>query len=151
MSDDFVEILYNIYQTSSVDKFNHVFRDEKESLLREGDKTGTTPNWPAARTINNLASATYARLKIAGEWDVPEDTKKKAEAYSAGAQTGTQPKQPSGSHSHPRGKAKCFNCGGDHLLPQCTKPRNEDEIAKNKAAYAKNHKHKPRHKKGKDG
>jgi hypothetical protein len=146
--DDFVPTLYEIYTTSTVEPFNRVFRDEKELLLREGDKSGTTPEWPKPRTLNSLATATYARLKSDGKWDVPEDPKKKsAGGYSATPQQGNEGKQR--RSGKPRGTVTCFNCKGPHLLPDCPKPRDEDEIAKNKAAYNKNRK--PKHKTGKDG
>ena len=91
-------------------------------MLREGDKTGTAPEWPSTREVNNLASATYARLKIAGEWDVPEATKKNAEAGGYTATPGSSQQNKANGGSKPRGKGKCFNCGGEHMLPQCTKP-----------------------------
>lgn len=134
--DDFVETLYKVYQTSTIDPFNRVFRDEKELLLREADKRGITPRWPDFRSVNSLATATYARLKADGQWDVPEDTKKKSSGgYVAGAPGHSKPK-PTGPG--PRGSGKCFNCGSrDHYLPDCPKPRDEDKIAKNRQAYSK--------------
>jgi hypothetical protein len=134
--DDFVETLYVIFQTSSVESFNRVFRDRKEELFWSADELNRTPEWPQPKALFNLASKTYSRLKIAGDWDVPVETKKKsADGYTA---TGTNSGSNQQSGSCPPGNLKCINCGKKHLLPDCPKPRDEDKIAKARAEFQKN-------------
>jgi hypothetical protein len=134
--DDFCETCYDIMQTSSVEPFNRVFRDEKESLLREGDKQGIIPEFPEWKSILSLAAATYARLIASGRWNVP--TKKEA-ALTA------QPGKPQGTRpGGDRPKRRCYNCGSDdHLLPDCPHPRDEAKITKAREEFAKNKRRNP--------
>jgi hypothetical protein len=150
--DDFVETIYVIFQTSSVESFNRVFKDRKEELFWSADELNRTSEWPQPKALFNLASKTYSRLKIAGDWDIPAETKKKsADGYTA---TGTNPGSNQRSGSRPSGNLKCFNCGENHLLPDCPKPRDEDKIAKARAEFQKNKppcRGKPKHKTDRNG
>ena len=49
---------------------------------------------------------------------------------------------------HTPKKRTCWNCGGDHLVPDCKKPRNEATIAANRTKFYKKTK---KHKTGPDG
>jgi hypothetical protein len=129
--DDFVEMLYKIFQSSSVEQFNRIFREEQEALYRDGDRNGYAPKWPSHKPLLALASASYARLKTAGVWDVP-----KQRAQTAAALTAT-----GNGHNHDgdRPKLKCFNCEKEgHMLGDCPDPRDEAKIAKNRKAFLKN-------------
>ncbi|MCA1806898.1 MAG: zinc finger domain-containing protein, partial [Actinobacteria bacterium] len=131
--DDFVEMLYKIFQTSSVETFNRIFREEKEALYREGDRHGYTPKWPSYKTLLNQATNSYSRLKGEGVWDVPTKTKN-PQGYNVTATPGQVPPGP-----RVRPPLKCFNCLKEgHLLHDCPEPANEARIAKNREAFFKN-------------
>jgi hypothetical protein len=74
--------------------------------------------------LTRLATPTYNRLKVSGEWDVPTTTR--AKSYNTVANT-------SGSTSgdKPSFERSCWNCGSkDHMLNDCTKPRDEAKVTK---------------------
>ena len=153
--DDFPCTILKIFQTSSVPEFNSTFEKEITDARRYADKYGGQPSWPSISQILTLASNTYMRLKSDGSWDVPSGTKKSAYMSSSDAPPGSNRSSNRGSNSNsrPKGKIKCFNCGEEHALPDCTKPRDEDRIAKNRKDYMdrKKGQSKPRRKVSKDG
>jgi len=133
--DNFCETCYVVMQTSSVEAFNRVFRDEKEALLREGDKKGVIPQFPSYTSILNLATATYTRLQAEGKWNVPSKKEAALAAQSQGGQSGGR------SGGRRPFKGNCFNCGSPkHPLPLCPHPRDEAKIAKAREEFLKNRK-----------
>ena len=119
--DDFPETIFKIFQTSSTPQFNDVFRKMYDDLQTAADMTGGLPEWPSVSSLTNLATKTYQRLLVEDVWIKPTPT-----ALVGESGTGTRP------------KGKCFNCGGDHLLPQCTQPRDEAKIKAARDAFAAN-------------
>ncbi len=116
--------LIQVFQTTSVPEFNRVFKTEADEARRDADKNGGQPVWPTHEQLTKLASATYNRLKLSGEWDVPKAAKSKA---YFGGQTG------SGSRPPPSGRPTrlCWNCGSpDHMLPECPKPLDQVRVDK---------------------
>ena len=111
---DFPKLILEVLQTSSVKKFNAVFKDELELCRRASDKAGGIPDWPEVNDITNLATATYNRLK--SEWNVPGGGR---------ALTGST--------------FKCWNCNTDcgaRKPEQCkAKPYNEAVTARNRKAF----------------
>ena len=118
--DDFVDTIFSIFQTSSVDAFNVVFRNMRNDIVVAADMSGTLPEWPTVSQLTSLATKTYHRLLTLNQWIAP---------VAPSALVGSVP-----TPSRPRGK--CFNCGGDHLLPACTEPRDEVKIKAARDAFA---------------
>lgn len=141
--DDLPLKIMEVCQTSSNVEFNKVFADEISVARRQADKYGGIPNWnPIPQTLN-LASSTYRRLKLSGEWDIP---KKRSAAFVADA--GTEPTAK---------RQKCWNCDQTgHVVSDCPEPPNQAKIEKNKKLYydarrQERSRNWPRHKTAKDG
>jgi hypothetical protein len=121
---EWCKTLITVFQTTSVPEFNETFKDEEKGARRSADKNGGQPNWPTHEQLTRLATTTYNRLKVSGEWDVPKASR--AKSYNAvGSPGGTTPgyKQPF--------ERTCWNCGSkDHMLNDCTRPRDEAKVTK---------------------
>ena len=117
--DDFPKTVLTVLQTSSVPEFNAVFAKEVQDVQTQADKTNRRPIWPTVSSTLKLATNTYQRLMASHEWNVPADTR------AAGYNVSTNGNR----------KLTCFNCGGDHLLPDCKAPRNESKIEANRKAF----------------
>lgn len=115
--DDFIETLFELFQTTSVPAFNEVFADTRGHLVRSADMTGKPIKWPSVNQVTTLATKSYHRLLTKHAWTAP-----------------AAPHAMIGETRSPF-KGICFNCGGDHLLPQCTLPRDETKITAAKDAY----------------
>lgn len=120
--DDFPETIFKIFQTTSTPQFNQVFSKMHDELQTRADMLGTLPEWPSVSSLTNLATKTYQRLLVEDAWIKPTSP-----TALLGETSG---------HTRPRGK--CFNCGEDHLLPKCTKPRDEAKIKAARDAFAAN-------------
>lgn len=101
---DFVEDIVNLFQTSSVERFNRTFA--LIDIITRLTKLGGTAWKPTIENILSLAYEKYRRLYSIGEW------------------TGVTTKINQSSF-YPSTNIICFNCGGPHSLPQCQKPREE--------------------------
>jgi hypothetical protein len=113
---DFSRTVFIVFQTTSVHEFNLLFKDEQRRIQRVADMEGARPVWPAVSMVLNLATNSYRRMKASGEWLKPS----KKTAF-----TGEVP------HSGDKKKTYvivCWNCGGQHLLKECPKPKDESRI-----------------------
>ena len=115
LPDDFPQTVLKILQTTSVRKFNDAFDKEETDARHEADKLGCRPKWPTIHQTLNLPSNTYGRMLAEGSWCVPVGAKK-----SAFDVTGTY---------------RCWNCGGNHKLPDCPSPRDDAKIDKARKEY----------------
>ena len=111
--DDFPRTIMQVLQTSSVPEFNQAFADEETDILREADRSGTKPSWPDVYVTLDYASNVYQRLKADNIWCLPAGNKSSSFNYTV----------------------TCWNCGGNHLLSECSKPRDEAKIDKARKAY----------------
>ena len=117
--------LIHVFQTTSVSTFNIEFIDEERRARREADKHGGQPEWPTHEELVSMATTLYNRLKRTGHWDMPKSARSKAYNLNLDRQ------RPTGKQVGPGFTRKCWNCGSpDHMLNDCTAPRDENKIAK---------------------
>jgi len=138
LPSDFIETVFAVMQTSSAPEFNTVFRTELHMIQVEADKTGNAPRWPPLSELLLLAKNTHMRLKHNNVWD-------KVSKRSRALTLQTNPR--------PAGNITCWNCGGNHHLSDCPKPRDQKKIdlAIQRYRAARRARGKPRHKTGSDG
>ena len=126
--DSFIQTVVERLQTTSVPEFNEPY---KIMLAKAIDDLDQPTLGPGNRVIRSRAKRTkfplsfaaimygaeqkYGRIVAKGGWNVSRRTP------VANFQQQTV--------------RTCFNCGGNHLLPECDKPRDEQKIAANRAAY----------------
>jgi hypothetical protein len=107
--------LIRVFQTTTVPKFNQIFKDEEKDARRDADKNGGQPQWPTHEQLTRLATVLYNRIKSSGHWDIP---KSKLKGYH-----NLHAKGP------PKPDYKCWNCGEPgHRLDGCPKPQNQARI-----------------------
>lgn len=124
--------LLTIFQTSSVSTFNSLFLKIQQDVRQAADMEGVMPQWPDHEEIIRLASATYNRLKLSGEWDVPASSQKKAMVVEV-----RRPFKP--NDNQPRPDPTCWNCGiKGHKLQQCPKPLDQAKIDKKRVEWKSN-------------
>jgi hypothetical protein len=124
--------LLTIFQTSSVSTFNNLFLKIQQDVRQAADMEGVMPQWPDHEEIIRLASATYNRLKLSGEWDIPVSSQKKAMVVEVRRQF-----KPDNSQSRP--EPVCWNCGiKGHRLQQCPKPLDQAKIDKKREEWKAN-------------
>ena len=141
--DDFPRTVLTIFQTSSVAEFNKIFEDEERDVIRQSYKQNGRLEFPTVQATLLLASNLYHGMQ--SKWN----TGKRGAAFNAN------------HNQEHRPKGTCFNCGGDHMLTDCTKPRYDSKIAKARQAFLdKRKQHRshagpkgrhPKHKTAKDG
>lgn len=138
---DFPKRVMMVMQTTSVEEFNHVFLTLMRDAQTQADIKGISPVWPDLYEILTLANNTYQRMKHSGLWD---GATKRSQAHNA---TVTAPQRGPGTRVA-RGSQplKCWNCGGPHLLPDCTQPRDEARIERARQQFRA---HNPRRLRGK--
>jgi hypothetical protein len=134
---DFPKTLLEVYQTSSVDEFNSVFRnmhlDARESQYTS---RGGVSAWPDIDTINLAASAAYRDILQANRWNVPAAAK----AQALTATTGKRKSKRGGKQANtivpnvPK-PPHCWNCDGEHLAKECPLPFNKDHFEANKKKW----------------
>ena len=120
LPDDFAETLLKVFQTSSVPSFNALFehfsiQTELSSFTNQGS-TG-----PTIDQVLKFAENCYRCLCSTNKWT---GVKTKANKTSFKACLLAN-----------KGEAICFNCGGNHILKECTKPLNSDRIKANKKIF----------------
>ena len=113
---DFSRTVFVVFQTTSVHEFNLLFKDEQRRIQKAADMDGARPVWPAVSKILNLATNSYRRMKASGEWLKPS----KKTAF-----TGEVPQTSDKKKTY---VIICWNCGGQHLLKECPKPKDENRI-----------------------
>ena len=120
--DEMTRQVLKIMQTSSVDDFNDIFKEiERNRLidtafLDKGDKS--LASRLSYEKIFSLAEQQYISMNEAGTW-----TGVTTKGTESVFKSELQPEQK---------KIECFNCGGPHLLKDCTRPRDENKIKENR-------------------
>ena len=66
MPQDFSKTVLQVLQTSSVDEFNSVFKDEYDKAVRTADRTGGSVKWPSLDLLMNLAKNTLQCASLLG-------------------------------------------------------------------------------------
>ena len=116
--------LLDLFQTSSVSNFNNIFLKIQQDVRQVADMEGLMPEWPDHEEVIRLARATYNRLKLSGEWDVPAASQKKAMVAEI-----RRPFRP--DNNKPQFEPTCWNCGNKgHKLQQCTQALDQPKIDK---------------------
>jgi hypothetical protein len=124
--------LLSIFQTSSVSTFNQIFLKIQQDVRQIADMEGIMPVWPNHDETIRLARATYNRLKLSGEWDVPASSQKKAMVAEA-----RRPFRP--DNNQVRSEPVCWNCGvKGHRLQQCTQALDQTKIDKKRNEWKNN-------------
>ena len=157
---DFAKTVFRVFQTSTVFEFNEVFHSQALDIQTQADLYGTQPRWPSVMSVVKLATNTYRRLKQSGIWDGAVKRPPGAftgKSTSSRALTSTPAGPPRGPHASAppasQRTPKCWNCGGDHLLDKCTRPRDQSRIDQARQRYFawRRTRGSPRHKTGSDG
>ncbi|KAG7361171.1 hypothetical protein IV203_036271 [Nitzschia inconspicua] len=120
---DLTKQLYGILQTSSCDDFNSMIRtaflNDQHAVLTRG-----ISHWSDPEEVLSMAQTLYHQLCTDGKWTgvtqnkatFPAFTKKKdAVAFLC--------------------QIRCHNCGGPHLLRECTEPQDEARIKANRKRF----------------
>ena len=155
---DFTKTIFDVFQTSSAPEFNEVFKKMSAEILTKADMEGVVPIWPQPGKILTLGLNTHKRLKATGVWD---GMVKKSRAMIANNpapapavhnDNSEPPAAPQANYSQEK-TLNCWNCGGNHHLKDCTKPRNEAKIeeARRKFQSFRRNRGKPKYKSGQDG
>ena len=118
---DFDEDLIRIFQTTSVPEFNDLFAQLSRNSTIDAFKAGTTMGNAGQLSIPEIlrfAETQYRKFYRSGQWS-GVNTKLTETSFLAAE------------------KAKCFNCGGDHHLTECTIVKNADRIKANYKLFMK--------------
>ena len=103
-----------MFQSTSHNGFNAIFRTKEREVQTAADETGTRPRWPDVETTLRLASAAHQRLRVKS-WATTKKNRQSALNVTE------------------RPTRKCDNCGStDHVVTDCPKPRDEQRMAANK-------------------
>lgn len=120
-------VVLSIMQTSSVPVFNEQFSEiqRKCEQASDEDETSLYAAYPPVASTLRIATNAYRRLIAPpSKWLKPSGTKR-----SAFQATGTN--NPSGQQR----TLRCWNCGRDHNVRDCTEPRDEAKIAANRERF----------------
>ena len=151
---DFSKTVLKVFQTSSVDEFNDAFLTVMRDCQTQADLKGISPTWPDLSTILTLANNTHQRMKHSGLWD---GATRRSQAHNAIASAPPQQCHPARGTHTARGPrpVKCWNCGGQHPLPDCPSPRDEARIERAREQHRANNprslRGKPKYETGSDG
>ena len=106
-------------QASSVAPFNDLFQQlEQQRLINQVlSPTGKVKEQLTYGQVFNLAEQQYTSMSEASAWTGLQ-TKGSDSAFKA--------------MTDGEKKSKCFNCGGDHWLRDCDKPKDEKRIKENR-------------------
>ena len=130
--DDFSKTVLKVLQTSSVDQFNKVFELIESQARIAGALSRSTPSTkaqfeiPSVEALLDLAEQEYLSLCRSNDWTGIK-TRGSPSTFTAG---GT--KTDSGGR---KWKPVCWNCGGEHTIKDCPKPKNEALIEANRQKY----------------
>lgn len=132
--------LVSIFQTSSNSTFNQLFRKLQNDVRQDADMSGGQPQWPSHERIIRLASATYNRLKLSGDWDAP--SRKKALIMQPQRQLYQQQPFENKQQSRPytpnenRSPPICWNCNKEgHTVTNCTQEIDQNKVNKARDEY----------------
>jgi hypothetical protein len=120
---DFSKQVAMVLQTSTVAEFNDIFsyvvtKAEVETQIKPGEN-----HWPKIDVLLELAESKYLELHQVDKW-TGVNTKVNQSVFKAG-------QRPVSANY------KCFNCGGNHPLTQCTVIKDDARIEKNREAFKK--------------
>ena len=120
---DFSKQVAMVLQTSTVSEFNDIFsyvvtKAEVETQIKPGED-----HWPKIDVLLDLAESKYLELHQIDKWTGVK-TKVNQSVFKAGQKTVSA-------------NYKCFNCGGNHPLTQCTVIKDDAKIEKNREAFKK--------------
>jgi hypothetical protein len=111
--------LYKVFQTSSNEEFNQMFRNRYINEHSESLVTGHSA-WSDTDRILSMAGNFYIQLCSEGSWSGADQNKATFPTFSS-------PKAASAFLS----SVKCHNCGGPHYLRDCTESRDQARIDAN--------------------
>jgi hypothetical protein len=122
---DLANHLLDVFQTSSVDDFNSLFKhfrlQSQIATFRSKSSSGT----PSIDEILHFAETQYHLMKSTGKW-TGVDAKVNATVFLSALQaantTGTK-------------VTICFNCGGSHSFQDCPKPKDKIRIKANRKIF----------------
>ena len=137
LPDDMPTTLLEVYQTSSVEDFNNDFAYLRRHQMISKRSTVFGPFQKLSNEdLIQLAETTYANLVQRGLWN-GVNTKANATQFVASKAKEAFANRLSTfiSKSDFNKKKICFNCGGDHLLHDCTQPKNEKRITAMKQKF----------------
>ena len=113
---DLSKTLLELFQTSSTEKFNEIFKVEAAQAFRrsiiEGDKAYGDPD-----SILEEANQVYRAIFTSDEDWLGKNAKGRESVFQVVSFNG------------------CHNCGGDHKLDQCPKPQDERKIQENRHSF----------------
>ena len=131
--DDFSKTVLKVLQTSSVDQFNKVFELIESQARIAGALTRSTPSTqaqfqiPSVEALLDLAEQEYLSLCRSNDW-TGSKTRGSPSTFTAGGLTAD-------SGGSRKWKPVCWNCGGEHTIKDCPKPKNEALIEANRQKY----------------
>ena len=140
---DFAKSVFKVFQTTTVPEFNEIFHKQALEIQTYADLHGTQPRWPSVTSVINLATNAYRRLKQAGIWDGKVKSQpgalvtgrpQRALTNRPATRPPTRP-TPTSTGTGARPRPKCWNCDGEHLLVDCTAPRDQAKIDAARARY----------------
>jgi hypothetical protein len=117
---DITRKLYKIFQSSSCDTFNRYFSDQERSEYGASLVKGPSA-WSSTDYVLSLAENLYRDLCADHEWHGKNANKATFPAIKDAAKATAFLSQ-----------LKCHNCGGPHVLNDCTKPLDEARIKANR-------------------
>ena len=120
MAPDFPSDIIKIFRTSSVPECNDLFSTFQHQI-KISKVLGKTTDSLSISTILKFVEEQYLSLVQSRLWT---GVSNKISETAFTAKAGQVP--------------KCFNCRGDHMLNECTKPKNDDHIQANRKSYEKN-------------
>ena len=128
--EDFVDDLIDILQTTSVSEFNELFSHYSRSTKLTNFISGAKKKKPSISHILKFAEEQYRILYSSGKWTGVQ-TKLEETAFTSNTNST---------------KYRCFNCGGNHKLENCSIKRNDERIRANRKLFFDNKVKKPKSK-----
>ena len=122
MPPDFASDIIKIFRTSSVSEYNDLFSAFQHQIkISKVLKKSANLDALSIDTILKFAEEQYLVLVQSGLWTGVNNKATETTFIAKAGQT-----------------LQCFNCGGDHLLSECNKPKNDERIQTNRKLYEKN-------------
>jgi hypothetical protein len=116
------------FEKGSCTAFTEIFGDMRKDHVKETLKRGTALAPDPDRTLSEIVTTIgmavdlYHNLSTANAWNIPKNHKFSNLTGDPGGST-----------------RKCWNCGDpDHVINDCTKPRDEEKIKKNREEHFSN-------------
>lgn len=136
LPDDMSKKLVAIYRTASVEEFTDLFKftDTMFRMMRYGGGgSGFKGDLDDVDELTKFAENAYNELVQSGKWN---GVQAKANATQFVAQFRKSMNQRFKVVAHfVASNPICFNCGGNHLCKDCTKPRDDERIKKNRQEF----------------